>query len=118
MTEDARPVLMLVTTGSRDEAERLGEALVERRLAACGSVVPMIHSFFHWKGRLQREHEALLLVKTSTARAAEAQAYLLEHHSYELPEILQFGIDGGSAGYLDWLLGEIESDQGDAGKRV
>ena len=50
-------VILLVTASDRAEAERLGEAMVEKRMAACGSVVPMIHSFFHWEGRLQREHE-------------------------------------------------------------
>ena len=110
MTEAPRPVLMLVTAGSRDEAERLGEGLVERRLAACGSVVPMIHSFFRWEGRLQREHEALLLVKTSSERVEQAKAYVLEHHSYQVPEIITFDIDGGSPAYLDWLLGDVGAE--------
>jgi len=110
-----RAVLLLVTAGGRDEAERLGEGLVEQRLAACGSVIPMIHSFFYWEGRLQREHESLLLVKTSAGKAAAAQAYLKEHHTNELPEILQLDVSGGSPQYLAWLLGEVS---GGASKRT
>jgi periplasmic divalent cation tolerance protein len=101
-------VLLLVATGSRDEAERIGEGLVEGRLAACGSVVPTIHSFFYWEGRLQREHEALLLVKTSSGKAKAAQEYILRNHSYQLPEIFQIDVSGGSKPYIDWLLAEVQ----------
>ena len=110
MTDEARPVVLLVTAGTRDEAERLGEGLVTERLAACGTVIPMVHSFFRWEGRLQREHESLLLIKTSSHRIQAAVEYLKEHHSYELPEILQIDITGGLQPYLDWLLGEVASD--------
>jgi periplasmic divalent cation tolerance protein len=101
-------VILLVSAGSRDEAERLGEGLVEAGLAACGSVIPGVHSFYRWDGKLQREHEALLLVKTSAARADAAQAHIREHHSYKLPEVLQVNVDGGSAAYLSWLLQEVD----------
>jgi periplasmic divalent cation tolerance protein len=101
-------VLLLVSCGGRDEAERLGEAVVQRRLAACGSVVPVIHSFYYWEGKLQREHEALLLVKTSAAKAEAAADFIREQHSYDLPEILQLDVTGGSPKYLAWLLGELE----------
>ncbi|HEV2953365.1 MAG TPA: divalent-cation tolerance protein CutA [Candidatus Dormibacteraeota bacterium] len=106
MTGDPTPVLLLVTAGTRDEAERLGEGLVEARLAACGSVIPMVHSFFRWQDRIQREHEAILLVKTVSSLVAEAEAYIKEHHSYELPEILRIDIAGGYGPYLAWVLGE------------
>jgi periplasmic divalent cation tolerance protein len=105
--DDVRAVLLLVTAGTRDEAERLGEALVEARLAACGSVIPTVHSFFHWDGKLQREHEALLLVKTTPDRAAEAQALIDQRHSYDLPEILRIDVAGGSSRYLEWLAGAV-----------
>ncbi len=102
-----RAVLILVTTGGRDDAERLGEALVVEHLAACCSVVPTVHSIYYWEGQLQREHEALLLVKTLESRAEAVQEYVLSHHEYELPELLQVTIDGGSSRYLDWLEKQV-----------
>lgn len=100
-------VLLLVTTADRSEAERIGEALVGKRLAARGSVIPMIHSFFRSEGQLQRQHEALLLLKTSAARSVEAQAELRSLHSYENPQILEVPVSGGSARYIEWLLEEV-----------
>ena len=102
-----RPVLMMVTTGGRNDAERIAEGLVVGRLAACCSVVPIVHSFYFWDGQLKREHEALLLVKTVESRAQAVQEYVRSNHSYELPEIIQIGIDGGLPPYLEWLADQV-----------
>ena len=99
--------MILVTTGGRDDAERLGEALVVEHLAACCSVVPTVHSIYYWDGQLQRGHEALLLVKTLKSQAEAVQEYVLSHHEYELPEVLQIDIDGGSSKYLNWLENQV-----------
>ena len=93
----------MVTAGGRNDAERLGEGLVEARLAACCSVVPTVHSFYYWEGQLKREHEALLLVKTVESRAQAVQDYVRSNHSYEVPEILQIAIESGLPAYLQWV---------------
>jgi periplasmic divalent cation tolerance protein len=100
-------VMLIVTLPDRAAAEQIGEALVERRLAAGGSVVPMIHSFFYRDGKLQRQHEALLLIKTSSTKSAEAQAELQALLPREKAEVLEVRVSGGSAGYLEWLLEEV-----------
>ncbi len=102
-----KAVLIMVTTGGRDDAERIGEALVVEHLAACCSVVPTVHSFYFWDGQLQREHEALLLVKTLESKAAAVQEYVRAHHDYEVPEVLEIPIAGGSSAYLDWLEKQV-----------
>ena len=102
-----KAVLIMVTTGGRDDAERLGEALVVERLAACCSVVPSVHSIYYWEDQLKREHEALLLIKTVEPLAARVQDFVRTHHEYEVPEILQIAIDGGSSAYLTWLEKQV-----------
>jgi periplasmic divalent cation tolerance protein len=102
-----KAVMILVTTGARDDAERLGEALVVEHLAASCSVVPTVHSFYYWEGQLQREHEALLIVKTLESSAAAVLEYVRAHHDYELPEVIQVPIEGGSSAYLTWLAKQV-----------
>jgi periplasmic divalent cation tolerance protein len=104
-----KAVLIMVTLGARDDAERLGEALVTQHLAACCSVIPMVHSIYIWEGKLKREHEALLLVRTLEARAPAAEEYVRTHHEYQLPEIIRLPIEGGSAAYLDWVESQVVS---------
>ena len=102
-----KAVLIMVTAGGRDDAERIGEGLVVERLAACCNVVPTVASFYYWEGQLQREHESLLIIKTLESKAAAVEDYVRTHHTYEVPEVIQVTIEGGSSAYLDWLAGEV-----------
>ena len=104
-----KAVLILVTAGARDDAERLGEALVVQHLAASCSVIPTVHSIYFWEGQLQREHEALLLVRTLESRAGAVQEYVRSHHDFKLPEIIQVPIEGWSAPYLSWIEAQLVS---------
>ena len=100
-------MLILVTTGGRDDAEQMGEALVVEHLAASCSVVPTIASFYYLEDQLQRQHQSLLIVKTLESLAPAVQEFVSSHHGYKLPEILQISIDGGSSAYLSWLEKQV-----------
>jgi periplasmic divalent cation tolerance protein len=102
-----KAVLILVTTGARGDAERLGEALVVERLAASCSVVPTVHSVYYWEDQLQRGHEALLLIKTLESRADDVQEFVRKHHSSGLTEMLQVPVEGGYSPYLNWLEKQV-----------
>ena len=99
--------MIMVTAGGRNDAERLGEGLVEARVAACCSVIPMVYSFYYEDGQLKREHESLLLIKTVESRAKAVQEFVRANHSYEVPEIIQIPIEGGLPAYLQWLADQV-----------
>ena len=95
--------LVLTTAGTYEDANRIAEALVQRRLAACVNVISPIASVYRWKDKVEHAQEWLLLIKT-TAGAADAVADAIkELHSYELPECIVLPIDGGSEAYLNWI---------------
>jgi periplasmic divalent cation tolerance protein len=97
------PVLVLSTVGTREDAERIADALVGERLAACVNVVPGLRSIYRWKGAVEREDELLLLIKTRAERVEEMGARLRALHPYELPEMIVLPIAGGHGPYLDWI---------------
>ena len=107
MTMGEKAVLILVTAGGRDDAERIGEGLVVDHLAASCNVIPTVASFYYWDGQLRRDHEALLLIKTLESLAPKVEEYVRSHHAYDLPEILQVPIQGGSSAYLNWLEDQV-----------
>jgi len=107
MAMGEKAVLILVTAGGRDDAERLGEGLIVQHLAACCNVIPTVASFYYWDGQLQRDHESLLLIKTLESLAEKVEEYVRTHHGNELPEILQVPIEGGSSAYLSWLEEQV-----------
>lgn len=83
-----KQVMLLVTAATRDEAENLGESLLGRGLGQRGSVIPVIHSFWMNAGKLERSHEAMLLVTISSEKVKEAVAYIRENHSFEEPQVV------------------------------
>ena len=103
---------MFSTFSTRDEAERVGEALVERRVAACGNVIPTVHSFYFWDGKLQRESEAMLLLKTTSEHVAEIAEYIRTEGTYDTPEVLAVTARDGLPAYLQWVVGEVGSRSG------
>ena len=95
--------IVLTTSGSREEAEKIAHALVERRLAACVNIVGPIYSVYRWQGKVESAAEHLLLVKTTADLSDSVAKAIRELHSYELPECIQVPIEGGSAEYLKWI---------------
>jgi periplasmic divalent cation tolerance protein len=94
--------IVLTTAGSADEADRLAEALVVERLAACVQTTPIV-SRYVWKGELQKDAEVLLLIKTRAELFEAVRARIRALHSYETPEVLMADVAAGDADYLAWL---------------
>ena len=95
--------LVLTSLNSPEEAARLGQILVEEKLAACATLLPGARSIFHWQGQIEEAHETLLLLKTGPDLLAALEARLHELHGYQLPEFLVFSVEAGSKAYLEWL---------------
>ena len=101
---------MFVTTASRREAVRIAEAVVGKRLAACGNVIPSVTSIFRWKGRVQTSGEAMLIMKTTSRRYPALERLIRSMHSYEVPEIIGLTAGKGLGPYLEWVQHETTMD--------
>jgi periplasmic divalent cation tolerance protein len=95
--------VVLTTASSQAEAATIASALVERRLAACVSVVPNVVSTYRWAGAVRVDAEWLLVVKTRAERFEAVRAAVRELHSYEQPEVILLPIEAGDAAYLGWI---------------
>ena len=104
-------VVVLCTVGSAEDAERIAGALVERRLAACVNVLPGVTSFYRWEGKLNRDAEHLLVVKTTAARFEALREALVEMHPYDVPEVVELPIERGHAPYLEWIDQSVRPDE-------
>ena len=100
----ANEVLVVLVTCPPDKAEAIAAALVEARVAACVNVVPGLRSVYRWKGAVQHDDEALLLVKTTRDRFEALKRAVLKHHPYELPEVIALPVERGHAPYLEWVV--------------
>jgi len=97
-------LVVLVTCGSRREAQRIAREIVTRRLAACANLLEMpVQSVYRWKGEVEKAREFLLLIKTSAGRLAELESAVKRMHSYDVPEFIALPIVASSPAYLRWL---------------
>ena len=96
-------VVIFITVGSLDEADKIAQTLIERLLAACVNIVPSITSVYRWQDEVQRDSEVLLIVKSRRDVFEHLARCVRELHSYEIPEIIALPIVDGDAGYLRWL---------------
>jgi periplasmic divalent cation tolerance protein len=101
-----RAFVALVTTPVED-ARSIAIALVEGELAACVNIVPLVQSVYHWKGKIESDEEALLIVKTTEAAMPALTKRLDEIHPYDTFELISLEIDDGSRPYLDWILESV-----------
>lgn len=99
--------LVFTTAATKEEAEEIALALVERKLAACVNIVA-IHSVYRWKDEVESSPEHLLIIKTTAAAFDRVRAAINELSSYDLPECIQLSIDAGSQAYLQWIGASVE----------
>ncbi len=96
--------VVLVTCGSLAEARKISKAIVEKRLAACVSVVSApVESVYRWNAKVEMAKEFLLVIKTTALRLKDLEKEIAKLHSYEVPEFLVLAVEGGSKKYLAWL---------------
>ena len=101
-------VVVLVTCGSRAEAQRIAREIVSRRLAACANLLEIpVQSVYRWQGKVERAREFLLLIKTSARRLPALEAEVKRLHSYDVPEFIALPIIAGSPAYLRWLADSV-----------
>ena len=101
-------VQVLTTAVSEEEARRIAELLIEKKLAACVQVVGPVVSRYRWQGAIEEEREWQCLVKTTRAAYEAVEAAIREVHSYDEPEIIATPILAGSSGYLAWIEENVD----------
>lgn len=96
-------LIVFTTTPSGEEAELLAKKLVEANLTACVQILRQMTSVYVWEGKLQKENEHLLLIKTLPEKWDELHAFITAHHSYDVPEIVAVDAEKVSEPYQTWL---------------
>ncbi|MGD2295123.1 MAG: divalent-cation tolerance protein CutA [Candidatus Aminicenantes bacterium] len=99
-------ILVLTTVPDEDVAERITQNLVAERLAACVTRTMACQSAYWWQGKISRDEEHILFIKTQAERYSELEKKLLALHPYDVPEVIAIPLAGGYAKYLEWLKEE------------
>ncbi|HEV8582366.1 MAG TPA: divalent-cation tolerance protein CutA [Thermoanaerobaculia bacterium] len=101
-------IVVVTTVGTEEQANLIAREIVARRQAACVNVVPGIRSTYRWKGKICKDGELLLIIKTLEGEFEGVATTIRELHSYELPEILSFSVSQGEQRFLEWIAGSVD----------
>ena len=101
-------IVLLITTDTAEEAQRISRVLLEQKRVACVNIVPRVSSLFWWQDKLDSAEESLLIVKTKALLLNEIVTIVKEIHSYDIPELIALPIIGGNQDYLDWIEKEVK----------
>ena len=99
-------MVVLTTFASPEEAHQFVRTLLERRLIACGTLLPGAKSLYRWQGKIAEEQEVVVLLKTRSARLETLRDAFTELHPYKVPELLALPVEAGLEQYLQWINGE------------
>ena len=98
---DRRVCVVLTSEATPERADALARALLEQRLVACVSVLP-VRSHYRWQGAIETANEVKLLLKTTPEQLSDLHRALHALHGYQTPEWIVLG--GSSRGdYGLWL---------------
>lgn len=99
-------VVVMTTVASADEGAALVRALLERRLIACGTLLPGARSLYRWEGKIADEQETVILMKTRSAILHLLEKAFTELHPYKVPELLALEVQWGLERYVNWINDE------------
>lgn len=98
--------VILVTAPSTTEGKAIAKTLIQEKLAACVSMMP-VYSIYTWQNEVQQEEECQLLIKSDLAYFPRLEARIREIHPYEVPEIIALPMIAGSQPYLQWISEQV-----------
>ena len=96
-------IVVLTTLASTEEAVTLIRTLLERRLIACGNILPGVRSLYRWEGKVADEREVIVILKTRKVRLDALELAFGELHPYKVPELLALPVSAGLHKYLEWI---------------
>ena len=103
-------IVMVTTVGDEEQGNLIARELIARRHAACVNMIQGVKSFYRWQGKICRDGEYLLIIKTLESEYDLVLETIQELHTYDLPEILAFNISKGEPGFLDWIANSLDKE--------
>ncbi|MFM9939598.1 MAG: divalent-cation tolerance protein CutA [Hyphomicrobiaceae bacterium] len=96
-------VVIYATCPSPAVAEAIAGDLLARRLIACANILPGMTALYVWEGKLSRDHETVMILKTTALLAPSAIAAAKVLHPYTNPAFVVLPVAGGSNEFLAWI---------------
>jgi periplasmic divalent cation tolerance protein len=102
--------VVITTVGTEEQANMLAGELVSRRHAACVNIIPGLRSVYRWQGKVCRDGEFMLVIKTLESEYPAVRSAIQELHPYELPEIIGYPAGQSDVRFVEWISSCLDKD--------
>ena len=109
-------IIVYVTHENENEAQRVIDHLLEKKLIACANLLP-IRSCYFWKGKKENANEIVTLLKTRKELWKAVEKEIKKIHPYEVPCIIKIDVEANSE-YDSWVKKETGSSSGNVPRRI
>ncbi|XP_041455762.1 protein CutA homolog [Lytechinus variegatus] len=96
-----------VTVPDKEVGEKLASDIVKQKLAACVNMIPGLTSVYEWDGKIEKDQEVLLMIKTRRSKIDELSEYMRKNHPYDVAEVISLPIENGNLPYLQWVTKSV-----------
>jgi periplasmic divalent cation tolerance protein len=105
-------LLAFSTFPNSESARAAVYALVDKKLVACGNILPGVQSVYRWKGEVESAEETLVIFKLAASNYDVFERELKSLHSYAVGEVIAIPITRGSGDYLRWIQESCARESG------
>ena len=104
-------VMVYITAGDKQEAEKVGKALIESKTAACVNILEGMQSMFWWNGGVEKDNEVVVIAKTKVGLVSELTEAVKSVHSYDCPCVVAIPVIDGNPEFLQWIQEETKDTE-------
>ncbi len=101
-------MIVVLCTIPVGKGEELAEKIINSRLAGCVNIINSVKSIYHWQGKVEKDNEELLIIKTREDLFEELKEFIKQNHPYTVPEIVALNVKDVNKEYLEWLIKETK----------
>jgi periplasmic divalent cation tolerance protein len=102
-------IIVFMTAKDYEEAQKISQFLLEKKLIACANIIKEISSFFWWEGKIDQASEAVIIAKSQRSLFPGIIEAVKKVHSYQVPEILAMPVLAGNPDYLSWIKESVKT---------
>lgn len=99
----SKPIVVLTTTGSEQQALTIAEELIQQELVASVNILPTMRSIYRFQGKVFDDEENMLVIKTTNSLYDEVSQVIAQLHTYEVPEIFAIEVDRYRDDFFNWI---------------
>ena len=100
-------IVIKTTLCTKKTKDKLINELLKNNYAACINIIEKITSYYEWEGKIQRQKEDILLIKTVLKNEKLVYKTIKKYHDYEIPEITTISVENVDKNYLGWIKQSI-----------